>query len=242
MIEFLRTCTVPLVAEVGGNANVVGTGTLFDFGDGPLLITAAHVLQGSDYGIKDLAMPETPSGTAMDTFGSFDLRKEVRRDIAILHFNTSETARRAKANWRVLSGNDMNFSLEPGLMAIAGCPRERVKVRSGLLHAGWIAVFAEPFTGEEDPLAGEFGLAQDFDLLSTYPTTVFRHDGTTTAAPSSIEALSGGSVWQLSGSVEGIWTPQKALRVVGLQVNAVPSKYMRARSWKVVSAVYNHSV
>ena len=240
LIEFLRQCTVPLVAEVSGTANIVGTGTLFDFGDGPLLITAAHVLKGTNYNVRDLAMPDTPNGTALITFGSFDLRREVTHDIAILQFKHGDTVRRATENWRVLSAGDIELSLSSSLIAIAGCPCEMATPRNRMLHAGWITMFVERYTpkAEDEELAQDFGLAQDLDFLTKYPDTVFRHDGSSTVAPKSVEGLSGGSVWQMTDSFSGFWTPQKALRVVGLQVSAMPGRYERARSWKTVSAVY----
>jgi hypothetical protein len=56
-MSFLQACTILIVAEKDDAVNVVGTGTLFDFGDGPCLVTATHVLKGRDYGHKDLAVP-----------------------------------------------------------------------------------------------------------------------------------------------------------------------------------------
>ena len=46
-MSFLQACTIPIVAEKGDAANVVGTGTLFDFGNGPCLVPAAHVPKGA---------------------------------------------------------------------------------------------------------------------------------------------------------------------------------------------------
>ena len=62
-MSILQACTIPIVAEKGDAANVVGTGTLFAFGDGPCLVTATHVLKRRDYGHKDLAVPRAaPKG------------------------------------------------------------------------------------------------------------------------------------------------------------------------------------
>jgi hypothetical protein len=204
------------------------------------LITANHVLSGEDYGLQDLAMPDTPNGVSMKTFGSLDIRKEVRQDIAILRFKNDETIQRVTENWHVLSGGDIQLSISKGPLAIAGCPRELVKTRKTMLHAGWIAMFVDQCVPSEldEQLAVEAGLAQPMDFCARYPTNVYRHDASLAATPESVKGLSGGSVWQMVHEVQGVWTPQKAMRIVGMQVSASPGKYERVRSWKTVSAVY----
>lgn len=234
IVSFLQTCTVPIVAEKGEVANVIGTGTLFDFGHGLCLVTAAHVLQGADYGHKDLAVPDTPTGPNMHTLGSFHIRQELHWDIAILHLNSDETTDRLRAGWRVLSGQNIAWSNNSDTYVLAGCRRRSVTLGAGALKAQWVAMFVTSHYGDVEEGRG------DFDLLTSYPTHVYGLDGLQQAPPESVHGLSGKSVWQPSGQVEDLWSPEHAIKIAGIQLSSASGKYIRARSWGVASAILDH--
>lgn len=231
MLSFLQGCTVPIVAEKGDVANVVGTGTLFDFGDGLCLVTAAHVLQGHDYGRKDLAVPDLPTGPSMHTLGSFNLLQERDWDIAILQITSPETVDRLRAGWTVLSGGNIQWTGGNGTYALAGCPRESVVLGASALQAEWIAMFVGSYEEEVENGRGEF------DVITTYPRYVYRQNGLQQDAPDTVHGLSGTSVWQPSGKIDtgAMWTPEAAMRVTGIQLSSVGGKYIRARSWAIAS-------
>jgi len=244
---FLAKCTVPIAAEARGRANVVGTGTLFDFGDGPCLITAAHVLKGPDWDVEHLTMPETWGGRTMHKLGTVQIRRERNWDLAILQLQTPEIVQRIRANWQILSGQDVDAGVPPGLTVSAGFPYELARVEGGKIHARWIAMFEPPYVPLENERPEESELAKPGDMLVRYPETVLQPDGSLVGAPRSLEALSGGSAWRVVPEVDGIWTAQKALRVVGIQIGQARERsgearrrYVRVRSWKVISALHYH--
>lgn len=234
MLGFLQACTIPIIAEKGEAANVVGTGTLFDFGDGLCLVTAAHVLKGEDYGHKDLGVPDTPTGPGMHTLGSFNIRQEQHWDIAILQLTSAETVARLRAGWTVLSGRNIAWSDDSDTYALAGCPRRSVILAAGALNAEWVAMFVESYQGEVEEPKGEF------DLITAYPNHVYRQNGLQQDAPETVHGLSGTSIWQPSRKVDGLWTPEHAMKIVGIQLSSAPRRYIRARSWAVASAVLHH--
>jgi len=104
ILGFLQAFTIPIVAEKREDANVIGAGALFDFGDVLCLVTAAHVLTCDDYGHKDLGVPDAPTGPGMHTLGSFNIRQGRTWDIAILQLTGAETVAHLRAGWTVLSG------------------------------------------------------------------------------------------------------------------------------------------
>jgi hypothetical protein len=89
ILGFLQAFTIPIVAEKREDANVIGAGALFDFGD---------------YGHKDLGVPDAPTGPGMHTLGSFNIRQGRTWDIAILQLTGAETVAHLRAGWTVLSG------------------------------------------------------------------------------------------------------------------------------------------
>jgi len=236
-LSFLQSCTVPIVAEKGDVANVVGTGTLFDFGEGLCLVTASHVLKGSDYGHKELGVPDNPAGPSMHTLGSFNLLSEPTWDIAILQLSTPETVHRLRAGWTILSGRNIQWARGNGTYALAGCPTRSVVLGAGALHAEWIAMFVGEYPGEVEDGHGEF------DLVTTYPRHVYRQNGLQQDAPQTIHGLSGTSVWQPSAQAvaAAMWTPESAMTIAGIQIRSVAGKYIRARSWAVASEIVRRS-
>jgi hypothetical protein len=189
ILGFLQVCTIPIVAEKGDIANVVGTGTLFDFGEGLCLVTATHVLKGQDYGHRDLAVPDRPTGPGMHTLGSFNLLQEHNWDIAILQLTSPETVGRLRAAWTVLSGGNIQLPYQSETYALAGCPRKSVVLGAGALQAEWIAMFVGSYQKEVEDGRGEF------DLVTTYPRYVYRQNGLQQDAPGTVHGLSGTSVW-----------------------------------------------
>lgn len=51
-----------------------------------------------------------------------------------------------------------------------------------------------------------------------------------------LPGMSGTSIWELR-PVSGVWTPETATRVVGIQSAYIHSKYFRAKSWWAVAKV-----
>ena len=55
-----------------------------------------------------------------------------------------------------------------------------------------------------------------------------------------LPGVSGASIWELR-PVTGVWTPEAATRVVGIQSSYMHSKYIRAKSWWAVAKVLEQS-
>jgi hypothetical protein len=105
-------------------------------------------------------------------------------------------------------------------------------------------MFLDPYQPgpRENPDEGTYAFPGD--LLSRYPGSVVQIDGSVIRAPASLDALSGASVRRFATAIDGgIWTAQRAVRVVGIQISEEDhggGRFARARSWKAVSEVYYH--
>jgi hypothetical protein len=72
------------------------------------------------------------------------------------------------------------------------------------------------------------------DLFFEYTGRASTIDGKTVTTPH-LGGTSGASVWEcreLTGG--GIWTPERALKIVGVQSAFVRGRYFRAKSWEAV--------
>jgi hypothetical protein len=167
----------------------------------------------------------------MHTLGSFNLLQERDWDIAILQLTSPETIERLRAGWAVLSGGNIQFAAASGTYVLAGCPRQSVVLGANALQAEWIAMFVGDYSGEVEDGRGEF------DLVTSYPTDVYRQNGLQQSPPETVHGLSGTSVWQPSGQIapREMWTAEAAMRVTGIQLSSVGGKYIRARSWAIAS-------
>src|SRR6266571_6251936 len=105
--EFLRSCTVPLVREVGDKLALMGTGTFFRLEGQLWLVTAAHVIPDEQH-LRELAVPMKTAGRFL-TFGNCILYRpnNLNLDVAIVLIHDAEFQQLVPQNWRVLEQSNI---------------------------------------------------------------------------------------------------------------------------------------
>jgi hypothetical protein len=229
--EFLRSCAVPLVREVGDNLALMGTGSFFRLEGHLWLVTAAHVIP-DELNLSKLAVPMRTVGQFL-TLGNCTLYRpdNFNLDVAIVLIQDADFQRLAPQNWRVLEeGNITRFDPTGLVYVIAGYPLETL-VKKGI---DWLNSFTQIYTS---PYAGGVEDADHQMFHLTYSRAASLPSGRPAETPSLV-GLSGASVWALTKAQDELWTPDKVLKVVAIQVSFKHSDYIGAEWWTLVREVF----
>jgi hypothetical protein len=227
---FLRSCTIPLVGEEDKKLALLGMGTFFSL-DGQLwLVTAAHVVKHRD-DLKELAVPMRSLGRFI-TLGNCCLYRpsNLDLDVALIHIQDADFKRYVSENWRVLDdSNVIRFDPSASRYIVAGYPRETLANKNMDWHKAFTQIHAGPYSGgAADASHPVFRLA--------YSRSAPDLSGAVTDTPD-LHGVSGASVWAVVNAADGIWAPEKALKIVAVQVSFKHSEYIGAEWWTLVREV-----
>ncbi len=232
--QFLVGCTVPLVYQSAERTGVLGTGAFFWFDGRPCLVTAGHLFQDADP--NKIGVPERAGkDVAMWYLGHATIhhpRNTDEHDVAVIELLDEEFIERARSGWTFL--NESNLAATDAQFEnylIAGYPDTTVTYENATLRpSALFQLYTAPYVGEVDGGRGEF------DLFFRYS----REAGNTYGLPKETPHLGGASgalVYGLADRPPGIWSPESVLKIVGIEVAFVHSKYVRAKKWALLQHV-----
>lgn len=232
--RFLTSRTVPLIYQTDENVGVHGTGTFFEHGGRPFLVTAGHVFNGIDP--SNLGVPERAGkDVSVWHFGHAKIhhpRNTDEFDVAVVELQDRDFIALVKAGWRFLSTSNVappNPTTEQFI--VAGYPNETVKNNAGVLTpSALMQLYTGSYDGEVRDGRGEF------DLLLRYSPEAGNMFGMRKATPA-LGGVSGAAVYSVMPSTGALWAPESILKVAGIQVSFMHSKYVRAKTWALVSHV-----
>jgi|SRR5215471_2119072 len=228
--EFLRSCTVPLVCEVGDKLALMGTGTFFRLEGHLWLVTAAHVIP-DEQNLRELAVPMRTAGQFL-TLGNCILYRpnNPNLDVAMVLVQDTAFEQLVPQNWRVLvESNISRFDPAGSTYMIAGYPRETLSKK----EMNWLDSFTRIYT---NPYPGGADDADHSMFRLTYSRSATDHSGKISRTPS-LEGMSGASVWSVTDRPGELWTADNVLKVVAVQVSFKHSDYIAAEWWTLVREV-----
>jgi hypothetical protein len=224
--EFLRSCTVPLVREIGDKLALMGTGTFFDLEGELWLVTASHVIAGEE-DLRELAIPMRTTDQFL-TLGNCTLYRPdtSQLDVAIVLIQGEEFQKLAPQNWRILNENNI-ARYNPAVTGyiIPGYPRE-ILAKNQL---DWPNSFTRIYT---TPIHGSVEDADHPVLRLVYARSAMNDAGATVETPH-LEGISGTSVWAVKAA-DGLWAPEKILKVVAVEVSFKHDEYITGEWWTLV--------
>lgn len=235
--RFALHVTVPIFLEVGDSGGLLATGTLFKVARRSFLITARHVFDNvSD--LTRLAYPEDPIRGDLFTFGALNLLKpnEEHLDVAVVELKSVETITRLETNWQFLSLQNVAAASTvtgDGAFFVSGYPASLTSTESGWTKGKLVTAYTQRLP--MPPAEAAPPVFPDLDLFFDYGLDATSVNGEAVKTPE-LPGVSGASIWELRPA-SGIWTPETATRVVGIQSAFVHSKYIRAKSWWAVAKV-----
>jgi hypothetical protein len=255
MMEFLQRTSFPIWARNSSATTdwfVQGTGAWFRVPqrDGKtrlFLLTAGHVLLPDGKQIHpELYVPTTRptvvSSSATVRLVDVDLKTYAARGDRTADTERMDTAivevldRRIvddvlEGGWEVLDASNFGpHAASAGVDGVGYMISGYPQMMAGPMHGG---VVGAPITMLLDRYDGEFsfsdgGFDPDLDLLLNRPDRDLASGRT--VAPFELNGVSGALTWALrSWNVQGIWDPRRGAVVVGHQIQATKTGYVRAR-------------
>lgn len=235
--RFALHVTVPIFLEVGDSGGLLATGTLFKIDGRSFLVTARHVFDKLP-DLTKLAYPENPLRGDLYTFGSFTVLKpnEEHIDVAAVELKSPETIEILETNWQFLSLANVAAPSQvagDGAFFVSGYPESLTKNDAGWTKGKLVTAYTQRLSSA--PVEAIDPVIPQLDLFFDYSRDAMSVTGESIQTPK-LPGVSGASIWELR-PVSGLWTPETATRIVGIQSAYVHSKYIRGKSWWAVAKV-----
>ncbi len=236
--HYLAEAAVPIFYDLNGDQpEARGTGALLDLGDRLLLVTAAHVMESRD--IMKFSSPwnrKTGEGATWGDAGLLLPRSSDTHDVAIVELQFPATVEAFRKNYRCLTLDRIGMPTLGATHVLAGYPAELTKATADRVDQSPFAYFSAMLP-ELPPEAKNlnptwdcfFALESEGDMLSGDPCDT-----------PDLRGVSGCVVWELSACDGPLWTPQTALKAIGVQFSAKRDAWFRASNWLAVVPLIAH--
>lgn len=241
----IAACTTPILAAYGGGLHQHATGTLVRFGDHRFLVTASHAIKdfvrGQEIypGIKLLI--EDGCGGMVPVFGRYSATQIARDttgpvraedgddfDVAVWQLHDDTVCRLKGKSFANRTDMSISENLTSGVYFLVGFPCEWGQFdnekRTFFSEPLPCIAGAHPQAIDAHVFDPRFHMAMELDLPTPHPT--------------SLEGISGCSIWKLSdGPLSDDWDPNRA-KIVAVQTGVLPdSGFIKATQWQHVLPV-----
>lgn len=226
---------VPLFCAIGEDADHLATGTFIAVGDKCVLLTARHILDTCEP--EQIAIATSPEGSGLQTLGNLVIHKPIDHpgteiDIVGIEIVDRETIDIIKAGWRVVNIAIGGEADAGGELVLIGYP-------SATLNKKDMQIVGRP-TGivtalmDDVPANATLPVDPTLDLFLQLPRKAIATAGAIVDIPP-IHGMSGCAIWQLREIADGeFWSPDRALRLVGVQSTARSGSYCRGKRWAYI--------
>ena len=121
---------------------------------------------------------------------------------------------------------------------LCGYPSEQQQIKGNDLECGVLTTFTERL--QEIPNDAKSPVDATIDLFFKYAHVAVDEDGDIVRTPH-LRSASGAAVWEYTEpSGDGLWTPDKSVKVVAVQASAMDGDWFRATNWNVVKHALTH--
>jgi len=238
--QYLFEVIVPIFYDRGDTLVPIGTGTLLEVGDRLFLITAAHVLEGCD-GDKLVSPWDRKSGktASWGTHGYLTPRSSDRLDVAMVELQYPETIADFRKNYRRITLDQIAPPTAGATHILAGYPECMTTVGDMTIDQRPLAYYTEMLSDPPRGWVDFHNPAQDlFFKLEKEARELF--SGKDVEVPK-LQGASGCVIWEMSPYDGPLWTPQRALKAVGIQRSQKPHDgWFRATRWLPVAQLIAH--
>jgi hypothetical protein len=236
---FMASVCIPILYdnETKGTHHI-GTGTLFMLDDRLFLVTAGHLfddfdLQHDQERLGRFAFPSRHT-RQLWSLGPYNLLrpKEKQFDVAALELHEPATIDRAKASWRILTLANTANAAPSGLFVLCGFPEVRERQVGGAITGDRMTVFTTRIPIPDD---ADEPVHPAVDLFFAYDKEGIDVVTRTPIPALPLQGCSGASIWQYQEPTPSVlWTPERSLKIVGVQCAYRRGQYFRAINWAAV--------
>jgi hypothetical protein len=235
--RFISACTLPLVEELGSQVAVLGSGNLYEVCGRSFIVSAAHSFEPFDPERVGVLARTGPGSRAFLTLNG------CRRyywpdpilDVTVIEVRPGALldALRSTYSFRGTSAVAPASKLFAQYVMV-GYARAAAIMGSGTITPRVVKITSTSYEGR---------LPDDFDANRELLLNFSEHGWTDTGTKVEtlpLQGLSGAAVWGIVPSTEipGLWSPQRAMRVAGVQVACHPSYYIRCQRWWLVARMF----
>lgn len=229
---------VPLFRAIGEDADHLATGTFVAVGEKRILLTARHILD--DCEPEQIAIALSPEGSGLRTLGNLLVHKPLDLpgtdiDIVSIEIQDRQTIDIVEAGWRVVDmaiGGDVDPSGEFMLIGFPSATLDKKEMRITGRPTSIITALMDDIPVDATPPA-----EPTLDLFLQLPREAIGQAGAIVDIPP-IRGMSGCAIWQLRETGDGeLWSPDRALRLVGVQSSARVGGYFRGKRWAYIRSL-----
>lgn len=242
---YTRHCAVPILLQLDGlGTALVGTGTFFTVADRHFLVTANHNFENlMEVHKEHLTVPASHNTEVLHTLGPvvFHAPADSLLDIAVIELRDTALVAQLQRNWRFLTLAHVAAPADipqDGGIVLAGYPKPPSANDNGWTPAGQVRgffLFARTQRVPTTP-ANADATVDDRHFFCDYEEAGTLRDGTVVRSPA-LPGVSGASVWERQRAVEGVWSAEAALRVIGVENSFIEGHHFRVTHWSVVADV-----
>ncbi|KAB2674217.1 hypothetical protein F9K85_17780 [Brucella tritici] len=234
--DFGFRSSVPIFKAIeGDDADHLATGTFIRSQDRLFLLTARHILD--DCNPADLAIARAPEGSRLQTLGISNVFKpiddsSVDVDILCIEIKEPEVHTIVNEGWRAV---DIAIGKDPELhedVLLVGYPSATLK-KDGMKLSGKPTSYRTSVM-ETIPLGARQPVKDGLDIFLALDREGVSFSGERFCSPA-IGGMSGCAIWQFADVQDAeLWTPDRALRLVGIQASASPGQFFRGKQWRYI--------
>lgn len=237
---FLIEVTVPLLFVRSENhVDQVGTGVFVEIAETAFLVTASHLF--SDESIENFVLPFAAGKKAdLRSLGEFDLirpKNNENLDVAVLKLKDKTVIEELKQGWRFLSSNDFGeISDSDEFFVVAGFPSVFTSKSEFVIKGTLLPFITRKLT--DVPVDAKSPVEQGLDFFLEKPSLGL-DSNLSGVELVRFSGVSGAAVYKvLNRDAAAIWTPQNALKLVGVQSSEKHKEYLRCKSWKLAELLF----
>lgn len=235
---FWFRATVPLFHAIGEDADHLATGTFVAVGEKRILLTARHILD--DCNPEKIAIAQSPQGSDLWTLGNLLVHKPIDLpgtdiDVIGIEILDRRTIDVVEAGWHVVDmaiGGEADPSKEFILIGFPSATLRKKEMQITGRPTSLITALMHDIPADATPPAHP-----TLDLFLQLPREAIGPAGEIIDIPP-IRGMSGCAIWQLRETGDGeLWSPDRALRLVGVQSSACAGSYLRGKRWAYIRSL-----
>ena len=236
--NFAFKASVPLFRAIAEDADHCATGTFVEIDEKLLLLTARHVLDECEP--QNIAIARSHLGSELFTLGNLIVHtpndtSDVEIDIVGIEIQDQEIIDVIKSGWRVVGVSIGKHQSTSAPKLLVGYPSDKLE-KNGFNISGRPIAFSCLLCSSVPPNA-KHPVKPELDLFLNFPIAAVQKGGERVGVDK-IQGMSGCAIWEVHETSNGeFWTPERALRLVGIQSSAAQGNFLRGKGWGYISEV-----